>query len=119
MSGKVSKHYKLWHDHLVLAVRVAMPATCPYTVVHTENLVGLFTCIFVKSTEVTALKDAAISTVKRGLGGRYGNKVCPAVDPRVPLYSGLHAGCDRCAVCHRRFEYMLCELPLGGWAEAY
>ncbi|EJD42447.1 DNase I-like protein [Auricularia subglabra TFB-10046 SS5] len=74
MSSKVSRSYKLWHDALVLAVRVAMPATCPYTVVHTENLVGLFTCIFVKSTEVAALRDVAVSTVKRGLGGRYGNK---------------------------------------------
>lgn len=74
MSNKVSRAYKQWHDHLVLAVRVAMPANCPYTVVLTENLVGLFTCIFVKSKEVGSLRDVAISTVKRGLGGRYGNK---------------------------------------------
>lgn len=74
LSEKVSRSYKMWHDRLQLAVRLAMPVDCPYTVVHAENLVGLFTCIFVKSS-VKGLKDPAITTVKRGIGGMYGNKV--------------------------------------------
>ncbi|KAK0490255.1 Endonuclease/exonuclease/phosphatase [Armillaria novae-zelandiae] len=41
--GKVTGAYRRWFDRLLLA--------CPYTVVHTESLVGLFTCIFVKNTE--------------------------------------------------------------------
>ncbi|THG99615.1 hypothetical protein EW145_g7230, partial [Phellinidium pouzarii] len=74
ISEKVSRSYRMWHDRLVLAVRLAMPPDCPYTAVHTENLVGLFTCIFVKSSERKGLNDVAITTVKRGIGGMYGNK---------------------------------------------
>ena len=75
ISQKVTTSYKKWYDRLVLAVRLAMPADEPYTVIHTENLVGLFTCIFVRNAERVALKHVALTTVKRGMGGRYGNKV--------------------------------------------
>ncbi|KAI0352527.1 DNase I-like protein [Trametes cingulata] len=74
ISQKVTTSYKKWYDRLVLAVRCAMPADSPYTVIHTENLVGLFTCVFVKNTEKIRLKHVALTTVKRGMGGRYGNK---------------------------------------------
>ncbi|KAH8115690.1 DNase I-like protein [Phellopilus nigrolimitatus] len=74
ISEKVSRSYKMWHDRLILAVRLAMPPDCPYTVVHAENLVGLFTCIFIKSSERKGLNDVSITTVKRGIGGMYGNK---------------------------------------------
>ncbi|EJF60073.1 DNase I-like protein [Dichomitus squalens] len=74
ISQKVTTSYKKWYDRLVLAVRLAMPADEPYTVIHTENLVGLFTCVLVKNSERTRLKHAALTTVKRGMGGRYGNK---------------------------------------------
>ncbi|KAG8855867.1 hypothetical protein FRB96_006689 [Tulasnella sp. 330] len=73
-SNKVSKAYKLWYDRLAYAVRVAMPPNQPYSVIHTENLVGLFTCIFIRNSEKDKLKDIAITTVKRGMGGHYGNK---------------------------------------------
>ena len=75
ISQKVTTSYKKWYDRLVLAVRLAMPPDAPYTVIHTENLVGLFSCIFVKNTERLSLKQVAITTIKRGMGGRYGNKV--------------------------------------------
>lgn len=75
ISQKVTTSYKKWYDRLVLAVKLAMPPDVPYTVIHTENLVGLFSCIFVKNTERISLKQVAITTIKRGMGGRYGNKV--------------------------------------------
>ncbi|KAI4527113.1 DNase I-like protein [Schizophyllum commune Loenen D] len=71
---KVSGAYRRWHDALSLAVRLAMPADCPYSVIHTESLVGLFSLTFVKNSERVALRDMAVTTVKRGMGGRYGNK---------------------------------------------
>ncbi|QRW16208.1 endonuclease/exonuclease/phosphatase family protein [Rhizoctonia solani] len=74
ISEKVSRSYKLWYDRLVLAVRLAMPPDDPYTVIHSENLVGLFTCIFVRNSERISLTDTAITTIKRGMKGRYGNK---------------------------------------------
>ncbi|PWN50981.1 DNase I-like protein [Violaceomyces palustris] len=74
MGDRVSHQYRAWHDKLVSAVRLAMPPTCGYTVVLSESLVGLFTCIFVKQSEYRNVREAAISTVKTGMGGRYGNK---------------------------------------------
>ncbi|KAI0056643.1 hypothetical protein BV25DRAFT_1831966 [Artomyces pyxidatus] len=76
VSEKVTHAYKRWYDRLIMAVRLAMPPESPYTIVHSESLVGLFTCVFVKNSERLALRDIAINTVKRGMGGRYGNKVC-------------------------------------------
>ena len=75
LSQRVTTSYKKWYDRLVSAVRLAMPPDTPYTVVHTENLVGLFTCIFIKDTQKATLRNPAITTIKRGMGGRYGNKV--------------------------------------------
>ena len=75
ISQRVTTAYKKWYDRLILAVRLAMPPDTPYTVIHTENLVGLFSCIFVKDTQRNSLRDAALTTIKRGMGGRYGNKV--------------------------------------------
>lgn len=74
LSQRVTTAYKKWFDRLVLGVRTAMPVDCPYTVIHTENLVGLFTCVFVKEAQRASLRNIAITTVKRGMGGRYGNK---------------------------------------------
>ncbi|KAG0144311.1 hypothetical protein CROQUDRAFT_47506 [Cronartium quercuum f. sp. fusiforme G11] len=74
LSDGVSQAYRQWHDRLVVAVRMAMPAEEPYVVAHTQNLVGLFTCVFVKVSERAKMRDIAITTVKTGMKGRYGNK---------------------------------------------
>ncbi|KAJ7886213.1 DNase I-like protein [Mycena olivaceomarginata] len=74
LSEKVTSAYRKWYEYLVLAVRLAMPTQVPYTVIHTESLVGLFTCVFVKNTERMSVKDNVITSMKRGMGGRYGNK---------------------------------------------
>ena len=76
LSDKVTGAYKRWYDRLIIAVKTAMPKNTPYSVVNTESLVGLFSCIFVKSSERATFDDGAITTIKRGMGGRYGNKVC-------------------------------------------
>ena len=76
ISQKVSSSYRKWYDRLTLAVRLAMPTDEPYQCINTENLVGLFSCSFVKNSEHASLKNQAVTTVKRGMGGRYGNKVC-------------------------------------------
>lgn len=51
-----------------------MPANVPYSLVHAEVLVGLFTCVFVKDSEKSNLRDLDICQVKTGLSGRFGNK---------------------------------------------
>ncbi|GAA5890793.1 hypothetical protein JCM8208_003050 [Rhodotorula glutinis] len=74
MSDSISSGYRQWHDKLVQAVRLNMPAESPYTVVHVADMIGLFSIVFVKSSEVPRLRDVAHITVKTGMGGRYGNK---------------------------------------------
>jgi len=83
LSDKVTGAYKRWYDRLTTAVRTAMPPDSPYICVHTENLVGLFTCIFVKASEQVGLDDVAVATIKRGMGGRYGNKVSFFYEPEM------------------------------------
>ncbi|KAF8629469.1 hypothetical protein AX15_003431 [Amanita polypyramis BW_CC] len=73
LSDKVTGAYRRWYDRLVREVRVGMPNES-YTVVYTESLVGLFSCIFIKTSERFGLRDVAVTTIKRGMGGRYGNK---------------------------------------------
>uniref|UniRef100_V5E355 Endonuclease/exonuclease/phosphatase n=2 Tax=Kalmanozyma brasiliensis (strain GHG001) TaxID=1365824 RepID=V5E355_KALBG len=74
LGDRVSRQYRSWYDKLIQIVRFAMPATCGYLLVQSESLVGLFTCVFVKQTEFKHVRELAISTVKTGMGGRYGNK---------------------------------------------
>ena len=73
LSEKVTGAYRRWYDLLVREVRAAIPKVS-YTVVYAESLVGLFSCIFIKTSERFALRDVAVATIKRGMGGRYGNK---------------------------------------------
>jgi len=96
MSQKVSTSYKKWYDHLVLSVRLAHPGT-PYHVIHSENLVGLFSCIFVKVSERASIKDTHLNVIKCGFGGNFGDKVrkpTPCINPisrppRVLLFVDL------------------------------
>lgn len=74
LGDRVSRQYRAWYDKLIQIVRFAMPPTCGYLLVQSESLVGLFTCVFVKQSEFRNVRELAISTVKTGMGGRYGNK---------------------------------------------
>lgn len=74
MGEKVSQQYRQWTDRLVQSVRLAMPPDTPYKVIHSESMVGLLTCTLVKASEMPHVSDVAASTVKTGLGGRWGNK---------------------------------------------
>lgn len=67
--------YRAWRDHLTKCLDDHMPTSQSYAVLHTGSLVGLFTCIFVKSSLRSRIKNVNMSEVKRGMGGHYGNKV--------------------------------------------
>ncbi|KAK3679811.1 hypothetical protein LTR78_000187 [Recurvomyces mirabilis] len=70
----MSHQYRAWRDHLTRCLEEHIPANVGYALLHTASMVGLFTCIFVKSTVRSRIKHVHTAEVKRGMGGRYGNK---------------------------------------------
>ena len=72
---KMSHQYKLWQQQFEKSIEKHMPRDQPYVLLHSASLVGLFTCIFIKMSERSKIRNLAATTVKRGLGGFHGNKV--------------------------------------------
>ncbi|CAG8444452.1 8261_t:CDS:2, partial [Diversispora eburnea] len=69
----VNLRYKAWLDRLVKAVHNAADGE-KYEVISSENLIGLFTCIFVKESERKLIRDIDVTKRKTGLKGYHGNK---------------------------------------------
>jgi hypothetical protein len=62
----LTHRYRLWHNYLV-QVLAAEYGTDVYTVVKTEQLVGLFSCIFVRTSEADRIFHKDSTVVKTGL----------------------------------------------------
>ena len=73
----MSHQYRNWRDHLIRCLQDFMPVTQSYGLVHTANMVGLFTCIFVKTELQQRIRNLNAAQVKLGMGGLHGNKVRP------------------------------------------
>ncbi|WQF79578.1 Putative endonuclease/exonuclease/phosphatase, WD40/YVTN repeat-like-containing domain superfamily [Colletotrichum destructivum] len=71
---RMSHQYRDWRDFLLKSLDEYMPPDCLYHLLHTATLVGLFTCIFVKSTLRDRIQNLSAAEVKRGMGGLHGNK---------------------------------------------
>lgn len=71
----MSRQYRAWRDYLIRFIEDNMPANEPYQLLHTVSLVGLFSCIFVKSSQRDYIDQVNAAELKRGLGGLHGNKV--------------------------------------------
>ena len=52
-----------------------MPSNEAYHLLHTANMVGLFSCVFVKASHRNRIRRVNAAEVKRGMGGLHGNKV--------------------------------------------
>ncbi|KAK5797381.1 hypothetical protein VI817_003672 [Penicillium citrinum] len=70
----MSRQYRVWIDHLTRTLHECMPLEESYVLLHSSNMVGLFTCIFVKHKERHNIKSVNASEIKRGMGGLHGNK---------------------------------------------
>ncbi len=82
----MSHQYRAWRDHLAKCLSKYMPLGVDYTLLHSANLVGLFTCIFIKNSERRNVKDLRAAEVKCGMGGLHGNKVLiSCLQPRIVL----------------------------------
>lgn len=72
----MSHQYRDWRDYLTRLIDDTMSsAQETYTLLHTSNMIGLFTCIFVKTAERRNIRNVQGSEVKCGMGGLHGNKV--------------------------------------------
>ena len=76
---RMSHQYRAWRDFLLQSLDDYMPADDLWHLLHTAHMVGLFTCVFVKSTIRDRIRNLKSAEVKRGMGGVYGNKVCRLV----------------------------------------
>lgn len=70
----MSRQYRVWAEHLTRCVNDCMPLDESYVLLHTANMVGLFTCVFVRHKERERIKNVRGAEVKRGMGGLHGNK---------------------------------------------
>ena len=70
----MSHQYRAWRDHLTRCLEDFMPTDQPYALLHTASLVGLFTCVFVKASLRSSVRHVHAAEVKRGMGGKLGNK---------------------------------------------
>lgn len=52
-----------------------MPREESYVQLHTSSLVGLFTCVFVRTSHRARIRDLVGTEIKTGMGGLHGNKV--------------------------------------------
>ncbi|KAJ5621059.1 hypothetical protein N7510_005043 [Penicillium lagena] len=69
-----SRQYRVWIDHLTRCLHECMPLEESYVLLHSANMIGLFTCVFVKHKERHNVKNISASEIKRGMGGLHGNK---------------------------------------------
>jgi hypothetical protein len=72
----MSRQYRVWRDYLASTINDIMPIEEPYVLLHATDMVGLFTCVFVKQKERQKVRNINSGEVKRGMGGLHGNKVC-------------------------------------------
>lgn len=70
----VGRQYRAWRDYLVRCVEDCMPAQASYALVHTSNMVGLFSCVFAKTSLRSRIRAVDAAEIKRGMGGLHGNK---------------------------------------------
>ncbi|PGH15603.1 hypothetical protein AJ80_05467 [Polytolypa hystricis UAMH7299] len=70
----MSRRYRVWKDYLMSCINAIMPIDQSYVPLHTANLIGLFTCVFVKQEERQRITNVSAAEIKRGMGGLHGNK---------------------------------------------
>ncbi len=76
LGDRISSQYRDWLDKLIDTVnQVAQSTDETYVMVHSELLVGLMSCTFVRAKEAASLRDVSTGKIKTGImSGLYGNK---------------------------------------------
>lgn len=104
----MSRQYRAWRDYLVLNIEDSMPSNEPYHLLHTASMVGLFSCVFVRSTVWSRISNLNTAEVKRGMGGLHGNKGCLIlrflVDDSSICLVNCHLAAGQTSTVHRNTD---------------
>ncbi|KAF2673891.1 DNase I-like protein [Microthyrium microscopicum] len=71
---RMRHQYLDWKNHIARMLDENMPSDTTYQLLHTSNLVGLFTCIFVKDSIRPRIDSLDAAQIRLGMGGHLGNK---------------------------------------------
>lgn len=96
-SEHMSHRYRDWRDFLLKTLDDYAPDGHLYQLLYNAPLVGLFTCIFVKSSLQGRIRNLQGSEVKRGMGGLHGNKGAIAVRFQIDDSSFCFVNCHLAA----------------------
>lgn len=84
----MSHQFRDWRDYLIRCLDDSMPRDEFYHPLNSNNLVGLFTCIFIRAGLRDRIRGVSGAEVKRGMGGRAGNKVGHRPECKLHLLTG-------------------------------
>ncbi|KAG5942768.1 hypothetical protein E4U53_007173 [Claviceps sorghi] len=94
---RMSHQYRDWRDFLLKSLDDYMPSSDLYHLLQSTPLVGLFTCVFVKSSLRDRVRNVNAAEVKRGMGGLHGNKGAVAIRFKVDDTSLCFINCHLAA----------------------
>ncbi|KAG6006568.1 hypothetical protein E4U21_006866 [Claviceps maximensis] len=94
---RMSHQYRDWRDFLLKSLDDYMPSSDLYHLLQSTPLVGLFTCVFVKSSLRDRVRNLNAAEVKRGMGGLHGNKGAVAIRFKVDDTSLCFVNCHLAA----------------------
>ncbi|KAG5518681.1 hypothetical protein PMAC_002650 [Pneumocystis sp. 'macacae'] len=101
----MSSQYSAWKERLTNEIITYVQSEFQYCLLHSENLVGLFTCIFTKTSIKSHIKKLNSIHVKTGLGGLHGNKGALVIrfilDDTSICFINCHLAAGQSQVVHR------------------
>ncbi|KAI8868461.1 DNase I-like protein, partial [Ramicandelaber brevisporus] len=94
VTAKTLFRHTMWRDRIAKMVSISAGDNHRYRLVASHGMVGLFSLVFVRETEMPFIRDVYITQVKTGFKGLHGNK--GAIICRV-----IHGASSLCFVnCH-------------------
>lgn len=99
-STTLHSEHRRWTDKLVGAVTFALPNE-RYKLLYTKELVGLLSCVMIKTNEQATIRGCAAHTISRGVRHKFGNKGAVAIRLLIDDTSLCFLNCHL-AAGHRR-----------------
>ena len=123
----LSRVYRDWRDYLTRCLDESSQREDAYVQLYSASLVGLFTCIFVKTPLRSRIRDLVGAEVKTGMGGLHGNKgsliVRFILDDTAMCFANCHLAAGQTQTMHRNQDVQAIlgteSLPPGRSSDAF